>query len=810
MVGMGAVTRTALLPVDMVSALQLASGGRGVSTLVLSMALEEAQSERHLLPIPQAVKKQLVTVSLKSAARDALKAVVGTRGTGGGDSEGSVLSRLAYTRWAMTNDKVNPAPEEAGITLPRLDVDRSFYPHQERFIRKTIAAIRGQSVAALESSTGSGKSLILAASAYIAAREGRIVVVASPTHRVSGQTHREFQRVNDGDGGVVRSVTIRGRREFVSEDKLLSFLETLANDGPLSPECERSARRWMSEQALAAEPWRIDALEESCPDVPVGDLFLSGDEADDDAGALAYRRQFESAAEAGVIFATHSMLAQDMRQRMLSTREKRVTRRASENAISYWTRDAQARFAYEHVDCGVLPNYDALLIDEAHDLERQFANAETGGVSLYVLTRTVVSLNNELGGISNAALIIENCYRTLRSLGERNEQLDLAPSRQSNNLDATTALNALKSLHTATSFALGKVGKKRLRKPGLARLLESLRRDHAVLDDMARRQEAAGISVSMSVTFSPKRDYPSLLMGPVSVRRQLTALWERLCLRGGGALLSATLYTPTFSGEASLDHIVSNKLALRRDLQALEHKPGEHRYLPRWVFSPVVLHRLPPRFGNVDHHPWMRVGSENDLAMAQWASSIGEFIRVHVAARAQGGTLILCTSYAAVNALGSALESLDGRLILSSRKTSFESLVRRYNELAGSAGRPVWISTGRAWTGLNLRAPDSVPASMDDYLTDLVIPTLPFWLNRSTTHAHKVDAGSDGFVLEAREMTLMLRQGLGRAVRREGIGQRNVWLLDPRASDTSKPYYRWVAGALKEYELNRAEDIQPV
>ena len=60
-----------------------------------------------------------------------------------------------------------------------------------------------------------------------------------------------------------------------------------------------------------------------------------------------------------------------------------------------------------------------------------------------------------------------------------------------------------------------------------------------------------------------------------------------------------------------------------------------------------------------------------------------------------------------------------------------------------------------------------------------MIPALPFGMNLTTSHAFR-SARKGGFLNELAHAELMLRQGIGRLVRREGLRNRSIHILDGR------------------------------
>lgn len=149
-----------------------------------------------------------------------------------------------------------------------------------------------------------------------------------------------------------------------------------------------------------------------------------------------------------------------------------------------------------------------------------------------------------------------------------------------------------------------------------------------------------------------------------------------------------------------------------------------------------------------------------------------------IAATAVGGILVLCTGFDRAALIAGALKTSLSRVILQSPTVSVGAAEKTFREMHAAGQRPIWFGTGGAWTGLNLTLAGCDP-SEDFLLTDLVIPALPFGTNLTTSHAFR-SARKGGFLNELAHAELMLRQGIGRLVRREGLRNRSIHILDGR------------------------------
>jgi CRISPR type IV-associated DEAD/DEAH-box helicase Csf4 len=200
---------------------------------------------------------------------------------------------------------------------------------------------------------------------------------------------------------------------------------------------------------------------------------------------------------------------------------------------------------------------------------------------------------------------------------------------------------------------------------------------------------------------------------------------------------------------------------------------------PRWLFTtPVVLEpdvEKQPQF-----IPPKAMGSTEE-ELRHWMTAVAGAVCL-AAHQAKGGTLVLMSSYDKVDLLGELLIACDpqltSRLLFQRRSTPIGNLSHKFKALYASAERPIWIATGPAWTGLDLSLPAGLDPKLDNLLTDLVIPAVPFGLDRGTTHFARVK--DIGFYAELMAAQRRWRQGIGRLVRQEGVQNRRLWVLDGR------------------------------
>jgi len=286
----------------------------------------------------------------------------------------------------------------------------------------------------------------------------------------------------------------------------------------------------------------------------------------------------------------------------------------------------------------------------------------------------------------------------------------------------------------------------------------------------------------IAISFSPIYRYPLISAGPSTVEPQLDHFWRRL---KAGCAVSATLYMHVNQYHVSPAYM-AKKLAVPHDRIATM-SPLE----PQWVRKPVTVY-LPVK-KEVGARLWLQPISRSNsteltdrqqlLWVNQWYNEVADAI-IHIAADATGGTLVLLTSYSAIDAIGEILGQKRGvksRLLASSRETSFSAIRGRYVQSALSGDRPVWLATGPAWVGMDVLRGITVPAKDDLIITDLVIPRFPTGITNTTTHQHRMASSSQwGAVAERYETAIVTKQAFGRPVRQSGVPPRRYYLLDSR------------------------------
>ena len=281
-------------------------------------------------------------------------------------------------------------------------------------------------------------------------------------------------------------------------------------------------------------------------------------------------------------------------------------------------------------------------------------------------------------------------------------------------------------------------------------------------DRLLRLADANEVSVHLSK--SPILKRISLVVGPRSTAGLLKRLWESV---DSAVLLSGTLYLPLKNGKHSCSY---QRLRLK--------VPSERAYsmepvVAPWVKTAPVLHV--PKAADYGRFEF---NSKCEDDVARWEEEMANQV-FKIAKAAKGGVLCLSNSVSEAANIRGILPKLGmpkSQIVPGGISLSAASDIFRSKQSEGVRS-PVWIGTGPAWTGLDLR--DKSKAAADDLLlTDLVVFRLPYNANRSSTHIARKEWM--GYSAEVYETAFRLKQGLGRLIRSEGLLHRNLWVLDSR------------------------------
>lgn len=670
-----------------------------------------------------------------------------------------------------------------------------------------------------EAGTGVGKTrAALAMAARYTSRTGKSAVFAVPTLEILSQALSEYTSLRAPDLGIAampRIAPIIGRSSFVDPAKLLDMIQNpdgvadieaaqawLDAGGPQTPGASTTSLH----ASVNGMAWLREDLSTAAPAFPVAEVLLSEDKDDECPAQSIYQRLRTMARGADVVVCTHAMLGLDALRKGSSLAEMRKQEQSLSRAI------AKARGSDKKLDVsrmeqtlkrvrerigeriseglgdddtreGILPAYGSLFVDEAHTMEANVAALRTSDVIGRILAREIrdkmpmFTACKCKGSAEKIASNLINIEAVLVNMGRRPGAKDrLVISEHPEQPDYS---------QSAREAIIAPFLEMRKECVKIAKACPSAKGLLAPLMTVATNVGTSG-QETVYVNFSPRRRFPSIHTGPRTVRFLLERIWSRVeC----GVALSATLALPTEDGIPRVGFI-ANQLGV-----PMGRVTATPSITQPWLYSPQLWATgrgnamlLPPSdiFDEGTGESKVRTVSEKGLA---WATAVAKAI-MEADRTGKGGVLALTSSYDRANLIGEAMINLGfpkERLIKQDRKRGVRAAKNDFVTAAKRGVRPVWVGTGGAWTGVDIRDDryKDDQASHDLLLTDLAICNLPFGTNRSTTHQARLEWMKTA---ERDRAALEFKQGIGRLMRRDGLNDRRIHILDPRVWEPHQFY----------------------
>ena len=635
------------------------------------------------------------------------------------------------------------------LTSP-LEEDR---PPQKEFWQHVATGLSLNKIVLAEASTGVGKGRVIVSAAVMSIKQGKgPVIIAGPTLQVVGQLWEEFEKdVVQADAHDIRAAILPGQQEFVDDLALREYLLDAPDekvqawvDGGGQSETggaiSRAGKRFGKPLLWLMEDLRAIATNFRAEDFALSEKSKPK-KGEPEPEALQQMMDLRaSVAEAQIVFCTHAMLA-------IST-------------INGWQSLPVLRKSLDNGDDDTESEKDhpVFLIDEAHLFETALSNAKSQDLSLYSLRHRLRSFQRASGlksqsSVGKAAEVVNQITKDCAILREE-DRICLTAGEIPEQVSSIVKEQILPKLIELSSL---------LNKKGGIQEIKGIDQDRQAI--VATIKTLIGKSNDRTyLVFSPDKRFPSFQTGASSVNKELGRLWEKA--KGGAALISASFFVPETSGRLTCDH-----------MRTTLHLPLLRMDTPTpvlWdeIYTAPTLH-IPSSESAKDLIP-----PTNGVGQKEWIDAQAKVIN-QIASDAAGGTLVLCTAYSQIAGLAEALKTIglpSSRLVVHSGHMPSSKLV--FEKLARQGVRPVWLSLGAAWTGLDVREGKDVPPKKDKLLTDLVITRIPVGLNRSNTMMSRMDR--IGFRPVAQEALLLFKQGLGRPIRRAGLVGRRIWILDGR------------------------------
>lgn len=633
-------------------------------------------------------------------------------------------------------------------------------PDQCKFWMNLASELALGKVVMAEASTGVGKGICIVSAAVMAVNQGKTpVVIAAPTIKTLTQLWKEFASAPvQKKAKSITASFLPGKQEFVDDILLKEYVD-------LSPSPHVEIKAWIeagapsrcgsalsdsSTRAGITPRWLVEDLKLIAPDIRAEDFAISENSSPDCKGAEQLAIFKAAAAEADIVFCTQTMLAR--------------------LSLIGWSMLPKITEADED---GVRINTPVFLIDEAHLFESTMASVASKALSLHSLRSRMVSARKKMGaGPSSALGKGSNALRKLMNIctdAYSGDEINLGKSGGDDQGLALSLLGPVRALQgiLKTGGSMGKVARIKDDREAISALLK-------VLSGEAQDK--------CTLSFSPHIHYPLFSMGPSSVKGKLANVWS--AASGGVGLVSATFWLPSWNGTPRVNYMRDilnlpiERVSTPSPVEWKEIYIAPKRYLP----SKAIAGRLAP--------PSQPTPESIDLWCQNQAGYIYDFFLT-----AKGGTLVLCTSYDQIKSLSKHLVAAgidEVQLVVNSGSLVKDQ--KKYIEIHASGVKPVWLVLGPGWTGVDLVQTElgedgelhPVDPSVDTLLTDLIITRIPFGLNRSLTQLARVERN---FKSTTDEAMLLLKQGLGRLIRRSGLKDRRVILLDGRLQQSNLSTY---------------------
>ncbi len=587
-------------------------------------------------------------------------------------------------------------------------------PQQQELAAAVAQAIEGFEVLVAEAGTGTGKTFAYLLPALLS---GRRVLISTGTKTLQDQLyHRDLPAVRAAIGAPVKTALLKGRSNYLCRHRLAFNVEQGLFDSRERVRELESVRQW-AQVTRSGDIGELDAVAENSPLWPqvtsTQDNCL-GQECPEYSRCFVLEAR-RGAQEAEVVVVNHHLLLADMVLKEDGFGE-------------------------------LLPGFDAVIVDEAH----QLPEVATQYFGLSISTRQLADWANDLKAeyLRTAADMpdfepllkaYEQCVLSLRPLvgeGVGREEWDALSYRKELRARLDTVLTALEALKPALDILAPRArGLENCR--DRAEVLQS--RLQAFLDDDARKQvrwiEHHGRQCSFNLT-------------PLDASERFAARMQEH--PSAWVFLSATL---SVGGQFS--HF-RERLGLNDAEELLLGSPFD--------FQNHAMLYMPPRMPAVDDPDFT-------AAVVEAARPVLE---------ASGGrAFLLFTSHRALQQAAGILRGNLAYPLLVQGDMPRRRLLETFREL----GNAVLLGTSSFWEGVDVKGPA---------LSVVVIDKLPFAspgdpVLKARLERMKNEGRNPFMEYQLPQAVIALKQGVGRLIR-DADDKGVLMICDPRL--TGKPYGR--------------------
>lgn len=639
-----------------------------------------------------------------------------------------------------------------------------FYRALQKLTLTESEELKGRTVLMAEAGTGTGKTLayLVALHAFVNDRPSAPAAIAVPSHALMEKVLQDWSALMTALQSPIQTIALLGQGEFVSLVALQAVLEAVDDVEVLS-----AVQGWIAQGgppppgSLLSQRWTIAGLRHAAPAFRLArSAALDNRDSDEDPGYQAYRLQWAGLPHCGAILMTHAMLASLTLRRIIAQGRSMKSSAEVQEAIAMWSatpREQREQRLFEVLNAiyataeggagqELIPDLGLLIVDEAHQLEDAFALVLSRTVSIWALRRDIKSLQQEHPKLVKTSDVqeIDAVWSRLRAIGD---------------VDAALVGDELQDVVKVLAERLAAITGRKGRGLGNSAAWRRLQVLANALRVSMLSHRAGESYVEVMVTWSPDRMWPQLTIGRLSYARELHYLWTNIAQRA--ILVSGTLYEelPQLSCE-------SVRRALCVPFDALMTMEPVHAL---WQHTPVTVCMV----GNT-HSPggrprYLRPRQKDDsqgfpadfeVSHADWCRDIAAYM-LEAHREGAGGMLALGTAFRDLQAIGALVREQTTAPVLEHRPgLPLATLREQFLALAEQGHRPILFAAGGAWTGFDLHSPTAPNA-----LTDLVMLNAPFGATTRTLAREVRMRSRGGFNMLVSQVTVLVRQGLGRLVR---------------------------------------------
>lgn len=627
---------------------------------------------------------------------------------------------------------------------------------QARLITKVASGLKTpNSVVIAEASVGIGKGYASAVTAIerglelIKMKSDRCVVLTAPTYQLAKQLKNATQVLIDANNLDIGVTMVRSRSEFISSRLLLDYLKD--NAAEINEQVAAGCLNLLDKEVYLRTEYEDIGLD--CKN-----LTLSRYSDAEDPAELLYQAERSQNILDKIVICTHAFLAIHA-----SSLRRKASKKLGEceslktldfNHACHSIVNSNPELYAEN---RMLGEIDLLIVDEAHAIFDSYQALRTSRVSLSELKHSIEKVFNKS---LRAELIkpVDDFIEAAKNQGDIKGNYPAA---------ITVALTqSLKAIRV-------KLNSKK-NTPQKIRLLETLDE----LDDFRVQRRH-------SLYLSPVRGEASIQTGPSNPKDWLQFTW---LLASQAVLVSGTLATSALGGSVSYIPFAGRVAIDFTRIHAVD--PIESEWIRESVslFAPKESKNT-KELDRFENTAFKAPDHKNHEAFKTWivhqAAYIAEFVST-----GEGGAIIVCTSYAQIEALAPTLKKLlknvpNIHLMMSEKSRSMVSQVTEYKMAYKSDQRPIWLSITAIGTGVDIT--DSLaPPINDKMLHTLFITRLPLGFGETNNWNDKISSA-----------VILFKQILGRLVRRQGREGMQVHIMDARATISSGYYNKFRSVVLK-------------